>query len=61
MKKLKRGFALMSKSQQRRIASMGGKASQAGSGNKFTTKTARKAGRLGGLARQKQIRKLNKK
>lgn len=46
----RRGFASMDPSEQRRIASQGGKASHAsGQGHKWTPEEARAAGRKGGL------------
>jgi general stress protein YciG len=46
----RRGFASMDPSEQRRIASEGGKASHAsGQGHKWTAEEARAAGRKGGL------------
>ena len=44
-----RGFASMSKERQRELASLGGKASAAGKGHKFTKEEARIAGKKGGL------------
>jgi len=50
--KKKQGFAALDPEQQRLIASKGGKAAHAaGKGHKFTSETAREAGRKGG-ARQ---------
>lgn len=46
----RRGFASMDPTEQRRIASQGGKASHAsGQGHKWTAEEAREAGRKGGL------------
>ncbi len=46
-----RGFATMSKEDQRRIASKGGKAAhRAGNAHEWTSAEARAAGRKGGLA-----------
>ena len=46
----RRGFASMDPTEQRRIASEGGKASHAsGQGHKWTAEEARAAGRKGGL------------
>ena len=46
----RRGFASMDPTEQRRIASEGGKASHAsGQGHKWTSEEARAAGRKGGL------------
>ena len=46
----RRGFASMDPTEQRRIASEGGKASHAsGQGHKWTAEEAREAGRKGGL------------
>lgn len=46
----RRGFASMDPTEQRRIASEGGKASHAsGQGHKWTADEAREAGRKGGL------------
>lgn len=46
----RRGFASMDPTEQRRIASEGGKASHAsGQGHKWTVEEARAAGRKGGL------------
>jgi len=48
-KQSRRGFAAMSPEQRRKIASMGGRASQAkGTGHKFTSEEARAAGAKGG-------------
>ena len=48
----KRGFAAMSPETQRRIASEGGRAShESGRAHKWTTESARDAGRKGGQAR----------
>lgn len=48
-KKGKQGFASMSREEQRRIASKGGKiAHQKGTAHKWTTEEARAAGRKGG-------------
>jgi len=53
--KQRRGFAAMSEENQRRIASLGGKAAHAkGTAHEFTSEEARAAGRLGGLASQKR-------
>ncbi|WP_072716994.1 KGG domain-containing protein [Planktothrix tepida] len=47
----KRGFASMDKEQQREIASKGGKtAHEKGTAHKWTSETAREAGRKGGKA-----------
>jgi len=47
----KRGFASMDKEQQREIASQGGKAAhKKGTAHKWTSETAREAGRKGGKA-----------
>lgn len=56
----KRGFAAMSVDQRKRIARLGGKKVQAlGKAYKWTSETARDAGRLGGkasiLARRKRV------
>jgi general stress protein YciG len=46
-----RGFAAMDPTQQRRIASEGGRAShESGRGHRFTSEEAREAGRKGGQA-----------
>lgn len=46
-----RGFAAMSREQQRALASQGGKAAwKAGTAHRFTTEEARKAGAIGGKA-----------
>lgn len=46
-----RGFASMNKEQQRRIASLGGRAAQKnGTAHQWNTEEARAAGRKGGLA-----------
>ncbi|TGE18605.1 KGG domain-containing protein [Hymenobacter elongatus] len=46
-----RGFAAMDPTEQRRIASEGGKAShESGRGHRFTSEEAREAGRKGGQA-----------
>lgn len=46
------GFATMTTEQQRKLASMGGKAAHAkGTGRQWTPEAAREAGRKGGLAR----------
>lgn len=51
-----RGFASMKPEKQRMIASRGGKAAHAkGTAHKWTSEEARKAGRLGGRARQAQL------
>ena len=48
-KQSRRGFAAMSPEQRRKIASTGGRASQAkGTGHKFTSAEARAAGAKGG-------------
>ncbi|WP_375417541.1 KGG domain-containing protein [uncultured Hymenobacter sp.] len=48
----KRGFAAMSPETQRRIASEGGRAShESGRAHKWTSESARDAGRKGGQAR----------
>ena len=48
-KQSRRGFAAMSPEQRRKIASMGGRASQAkGTRHKFTSEEARAAGAKGG-------------
>lgn len=50
-----RGFASMNKDKQRMIASKGGRAAhQKGTAHKWTSDEARKAGQLGGRARQKK-------
>jgi hypothetical protein len=50
-----RGFASMDKAKQIKIASTGGKAAHAkGTAHTFTSAEARKAGQLGGRARQKK-------
>ncbi|MBI3626751.1 general stress protein [Candidatus Uhrbacteria bacterium] len=47
----KRGFAAMDPDRQRRIASMGGRAAHAkGTAHEFDSRSAREAGRKGGLA-----------
>jgi len=49
----KRGFAAMSPEERKRIASLGGKASQAsGNAHRYTSEEARKYGSLGGKAAQ---------
>lgn len=49
-----RGFASMPKAKQALIASRGGKAAhKKGTAHQWTTEEARKAGKLGGRARQK--------
>ena len=51
-KPAKRGFAAMSPETQRRIASEGGRAShESGRAHKWTSESARDAGRKGGQAR----------
>jgi general stress protein YciG len=53
-----RGFASMTKEQQRAIASKGGKsAHQQGRAYEWTPEAARVAGRKGGLARGRQRKK----
>ena len=48
----KRGFAAMDEEEQRRIASMGGKAAhESGNAHEFTPEEAREAGRKGGQSR----------
>ncbi len=48
--KARRGFAAMSKEQQRQIASKGGKAAhKAGTAHEWTSEEARIAGRKGGI------------
>lgn len=56
MKKAKkRGFAAMSKSKHRAIASLGGKAAHAkGTAHKFTSEEARRAGKL---SRRNRVKK----
>ena len=50
-----RGFASMSKDKQKMIASKGGRAAhKKGTAHKWTSAEARKAGQLGGRARQKK-------
>lgn len=50
-----RGFASMSKDKQREIASKGGRAAHSkGTAHKWTSEEARRAGQLGGRARQKR-------
>ena len=50
-----RGFASMDKSKQQKIASSGGIAAHVkGTAHTFTSEEARKAGQLGGRARQKK-------
>ncbi len=50
-KKLRKGFAAMSPEQRRAIASRGGKAVQAaGTAHRWTSETARAAGKIGGNA-----------
>ena len=50
-----RGFASMNKDKQRMIASKGGKAAhKKGTAHTWTSEEARKAGQLGGRARQKK-------
>ena len=50
-----RGFASMDKSKQRMIASKGGQAAhKKGTAHTWTSDEARKAGQLGGRARQKK-------
>ena len=58
----RRGFASMDPTEQRRIASEGGKASHAsGQGHKWTAEEAREAGRKGGLiSRRKPANKTAK-
>lgn len=52
-KKSRRGFASMDEDQQREIASKGGKAAhQKGTAHEFDSEEARRAGQLGGRARQ---------
>lgn len=51
--KQRRGFAAMDPQRQREIAQLGGQvAHQQGSAHKWNSEEARKAGRLGGLARK---------
>lgn len=61
MDQKKRGFASMNPEQRREIARAGGIAShQSGKAHKFTTEEARAAGRLGGLAAQKNKQEKNR-
>jgi len=54
----KRGFASMDPDKQRKIASKGGKAAHAkGTAHEFTSEEARRAGRKGGKARAKTLRR----
>lgn len=54
-KKQKKGFASMDPKEQKRIASMGGKAAhKKGTAHEWNSKEAQKAGRKGGLATQKK-------
>lgn len=54
----KRGFASMDPEKQRKIASKGGKAAHAkGTAHEFTSEEARRAGRKGGKARAKSMRR----
>jgi hypothetical protein len=54
----KRGFASMDPEKQRKIASKGGKAAHAkGTAHEFTSEEARKAGKKGGKARAKTLRR----
>jgi uncharacterized protein len=51
-----RGFASMDPTQQREIASQGGRAShQKGTGHEWSSDEAREAGRKGGLSRGKNL------
>jgi len=51
-----RGFASMDPTQQREIASQGGRAShEKGTGHEWNTQEAREAGRKGGLARGRNL------
>jgi general stress protein YciG len=51
VKKIRRGFALLSPEQRREVASKGGKAVHAkGNGHKWTKEEAKIAGRRGGIA-----------
>jgi hypothetical protein len=53
-----RGFASMDPAKQKKIASKGGKAAHAkGTAHEFTSEEARKAGRKGGKARAKSMKK----
>ena len=53
--KSERGFAAMAPERQREIAREGGKAAhQSGNAHEFTSEEARKAGRKGGQASNKQ-------
>ncbi len=62
MKKIKKGFAGMTLERRKEIASMGGKQAHAsGNAHEFTSKEARRAGRLGGLARGKKPKNFKKK
>ncbi|RZK32441.1 MAG: general stress protein [Hymenobacter sp.] len=57
-KKSLRGFASMDKETKQRIASEGGKASQAGGlGHKWTKEEAQAAGRKGGIASRRGANK----
>lgn len=52
-----RGFAAMTPEHHRQVASMGGSAAQAlGTCHRFTSESARAAGRKGGLATQERSR-----
>lgn len=51
--KLKKGFAVMSKEDHKRIASQGGKAAHAkGTAHQFNSEEAREAGKKGGRGRR---------
>jgi hypothetical protein len=54
-----RGFASMKKTRRQLIAGMGGKAAHAqGKAHTYTSEEARRAGRIGGLGRQRKYREL---
>lgn len=56
-----RGFASMTTERVREIASMGGKrAHQIGVAHEFTSAEASKVGRLGGLSRAANVRRMKK-
>jgi len=59
-KKLRRGFAVIDPERRREISSRGGKAAHAtGHAHKFTQEQAREAGRKGGMASRRAVRKKN--
>lgn len=61
VRKSKQGFAALSEDRKREIASMGGRASAAGAGHKWTTEEAREAGKKGGCHDKERMRELGRK